>query len=140
MPNTPKGLPIHLRTLKSRFVREKNRLLTTHNLSITNRLLRQKIEKGLIPEGCMQFIHEEKRYKNSKKTELYRLRNRFKGRTNLKNLVMQRDKHTCRICGSKQNIEVDHIKPLSKYTSLAFEPSNLQALCRSCNRKKHATE
>jgi hypothetical protein len=42
----------------------------------------------------------------------------------------------CMCCGAtRQNavITVDHIKPRSKYPSLALSPSNLQVLCRECN-------
>ncbi len=53
----------------------------------------------------------------------------------------------CMCCGSKQEIQVDHIKPKSIYPELAFDFNNLQVLCRKCNfdkglniidyRKKH---
>ena len=42
---------------------------------------------------------------------------------------------TCESCGSKQNLEVDHIIPVSRGGTSDRE--NLQALCRSCNRRKH---
>ena len=42
----------------------------------------------------------------------------------------------CPRCTSKKNIEVDHFKPVSKYPELKLEFTNLQFLCRSCNREK----
>lgn len=35
-------------------------------------------------------------------------------------------------------LEIDHIKPLSKFPELALEPKNLQLLCAPCNKRKSA--
>ena len=44
---------------------------------------------------------------------------------------------TCMACNDGTEIlHIDHIKPLSKYPELAFEPSNLQVLCARCNNGK----
>ena len=53
----------------------------------------------------------------------------------LRQKIFKRDK-TCRWCDSKDNLEIDHIVPVSR----GGEPTeeNLQVLCRSCNRKKRA--
>lgn len=53
-----------------------------------------------------------------------------------KRLVWERDGGKCRACGSDENIEYDHIHPVSKGGS--SEHSNIQLLCRPCNRKKRA--
>lgn len=43
----------------------------------------------------------------------------------------------CMACGAKKTeLHVDHIKPVSKFPSLALDASNLQVLCRSCNLGK----
>lgn len=40
----------------------------------------------------------------------------------------------CMVCFvTNTELHVDHIKPVSKHPRLAFEPSNLQVLCRACN-------
>lgn len=39
----------------------------------------------------------------------------------------------CMKCGSTENIEVDHIKPRSKFPELRWDFDNLQVLCRRCN-------
>jgi len=48
--------------------------------------------------------------------------------------VLNKYNHTCVFCGSKQNLEIDHILPVSKNGLSEF--SNLQVLCKSCNIKK----
>lgn len=54
----------------------------------------------------------------------------------VRQFVFDRDAYTCKSCGSKQELQVDHIIPLAKGGS--HDLSNLQTLCRLCNqRKKH---
>ena len=48
--------------------------------------------------------------------------------------VLLRDGARCRRCRTAVNLEVDHIIPVSK--GGRTEESNLQALCRRCNRRK----
>lgn len=44
----------------------------------------------------------------------------------------------CFKCGSRQNVEVEHIRPhySFKYLDLAFDLDNLQWLCKLCNQEK----
>lgn len=48
--------------------------------------------------------------------------------------LMLRDSYSCRLCGTVDNLTIDHIKPLSKEGSNAL--SNLQILCLKCNQRK----
>ena len=48
--------------------------------------------------------------------------------------VFVRDGGRCRRCRSATNLELDHLVPVSKGGS--SEESNLQTLCRKCNRRK----
>ena len=51
--------------------------------------------------------------------------------------VYERDGNRCRNCGSRYNLEVDHIFPISKGGKSSFD--NLQTLCHGCNVKKSNT-
>lgn len=50
------------------------------------------------------------------------------------NAVWNRDGGCCCICGSNENLEFDHIIPISKGGATTFR--NLQLLCHTCNLKK----
>lgn len=54
--------------------------------------------------------------------------------SNLRWEIWERDNFTCKICGSKKYLEVDHIFPESKGGDTDL--SNLQTLCKRCNGKK----
>jgi len=43
---------------------------------------------------------------------------------------------SCQACGSKKHIQVDHIKPVSRYWELRLDPENVQVLCAACNMGK----
>ena len=49
-------------------------------------------------------------------------------------VVLERDNFTCKRCGSRKFLAVDHIIPESK--GGATDSSNLQTLCRRCNSQK----
>jgi hypothetical protein len=53
---------------------------------------------------------------------------------NLRAAVLMRDGGRCRKCGRALNLEIDHIVPVSKGGKT--QESNLQTLCRRCNRAK----
>lgn len=48
--------------------------------------------------------------------------------------IWERDNFTCRNCGSRHKLSIDHIIPVSKGGQTIKE--NLQTLCTSCNVKK----
>lgn len=50
--------------------------------------------------------------------------------------VWERDNFTCRLCGARCFLAVDHIIPEVKGGTL--DMSNLQTLCKTCNSKKGA--
>jgi hypothetical protein len=56
--------------------------------------------------------------------------------------VLKKSAGCCLCCGNRGNpdnpLQVDHIKPRSKFPHLALSESNLQVLCRDCNLGKGA--
>jgi hypothetical protein len=54
--------------------------------------------------------------------------------SHIKETVWKRDKQKCVLCNKQENLEFDHIIPISKGGSNSL--NNLQLLCITCNRKK----
>lgn len=55
--------------------------------------------------------------------------------------ILLRDGRVCACCGRTDGVmNVDHIRPRHKYPELAYDPSNLQVLCATCNRGKGARD
>jgi 5-methylcytosine-specific restriction endonuclease McrA len=58
----------------------------------------------------------------------------------LRYATLRRFDGKCITCGRSAKdgciIEVDHIKPRSLFPQMAFDPENLQVLCRECNGGK----
>lgn len=54
----------------------------------------------------------------------------------LKHQVWQRDKGSCRKCGSRRNIQYDHVRPIAKGGLTTYE--NLRLLCFQCNQRASA--
>jgi hypothetical protein len=47
--------------------------------------------------------------------------------------VLNRDNHACITCGSKERLEIDHIKPVSLFPKQKFCMENVRTLCRKCH-------
>ena len=52
----------------------------------------------------------------------------------IRRIIFERDGHACTYCGSHNRLEGDHVLPLSRGGSNAFE--NLVTACEPCNRAK----
>ena len=55
----------------------------------------------------------------------------------LRQQILQRDNHTCVLCGQPANV-VDHIAPRAWGGS--DHPDNLQSICERCSRRKSSSE
>lgn len=54
--------------------------------------------------------------------------------------ALRRDGWACVQCGARGRLEVDHVQPVRDAPELAFELSNLQALCPGCHGRKTRLE
>lgn len=60
----------------------------------------------------------------------------------VRHYIFERDGNKCRICGSTENLQVDHIIAVCQVADKTFSISilnseqNLQCLCKMCNLKK----
>ena len=84
---------------------------------------------------------KEWRNNNPEKTRLQNLRYRTSKAKNgvykiSKKYLLNLYSSSCYVCGSKSDIEVDHIIPISRGGT--HSEGNLQPLCRSCNASKGA--
>lgn len=64
-------------------------------------------------------------------------RNAAKIRRGLKSLnkkALERDGYVCVFCGSSERLEIDHIKPISRFPELVLDIENLRTLCRECHK------
>lgn len=53
---------------------------------------------------------------------------------------LRTEQPNCRHCESSDNLETDHIIPVSQNPELAFSYDNLQSLCKECHKIKSANE
>lgn len=83
----------------------------------------------ILNEYCVEYKQPEP------KTEQEKTRDKFKkNKTNLLKKLLKTNNYCCAKCESKENICIDHIKPIAKGGGNQIE--NLQFLCRTCNSKK----
>lgn len=47
--------------------------------------------------------------------------------------IFDRDDYTCQLCGSKKDLQVDHIQSWSEYVELRFDMNNCRTLCAECH-------
>lgn len=56
----------------------------------------------------------------------------------VRNYIFERDGYKCLKCGSKENLQIDHI--ISVYKNGKNELENLQTLCKKCNCSKNPVD
>jgi len=99
------------------------------------------ITKGIL----MPKNKANKRISTKEKKRLYLIQRRYSKKQQINLYKFKYDclflfENRCLSCGSQENLQLDHIKPVSKYPELTFNPSNFQILCRKCNSKKSNTQ
>ena len=105
------------------------------NLQELDSVIKELIKFKFVEEGEYPLMGDDEMNMN----ERIRKTNGFSSRyvsNQTKMDVLVRDDHKCQVCSSTENLEFDHIIPVSKGGS--SESDNLQLLCRSCNRSKRA--
>lgn len=50
-------------------------------------------------------------------------------------MVLKRDNYTCGLCGSRKELQVDHIQPWAEYIEGRFDMNNCRTLCIKCHYK-----
>lgn len=86
------------------------------------RQLNKEIQQELISEGKIKTKDENQELRREQIPK------------DLMDRVWNRDNGKCVECGSKENLEFDHIIPFSKGGATTYR--NLQILCKSCNLEK----
>ena len=56
----------------------------------------------------------------------------------MRDFILDRDNHECRICGSSENLRVHHVIEKSADSTNKYNPNNLMTLCLNCHGKAHA--
>ncbi len=73
------------------------------------------------------------RGETAKKRITYKYRKWRKG-------ILNRDSYTCQNCGSKENLEVHHIKSFAEHEEERYSTENGITLCRKCHMALHKEE
>lgn len=55
-----------------------------------------------------------------------------------RSMILKRDQYQCRLCGSKHNLQVHHIKYSSGKKAWEYPNLDLITLCEDCHQKVHA--
>jgi len=107
---------------ESEYSREKERIKATLLEKERKKRLHREAKEGLIKEG---LIFNERKKSEGRREPIPQ---------EIMDKVWNRDGGACVSCGSREDLEFDHIIPHSKGGATTYR--NLQLLCQKCNREK----
>lgn len=96
----------------------------------------QLIGAVLFPAEWKDHVERLERMKQDEDRRLFKQVSKKKSTTAFRIAVFERDAYRCVLCGDWRELQVDHRIPESKGGLTCLD--NLQTLCGTCNRKKHA--
>lgn len=107
--------------------------------TVINELEKQEIKEAVYKKERKKMIEREVLDELIEEGKVFNIyTNKCGNRTtipmDIANAVWNRDGGKCCMCGSKENLEFDHIIPISKGGATTFR--NLQILCKNCNIRK----
>lgn len=98
------------------------------------------------PQWTPQFRNASKFDSSDFRIRYKALRNSssaFIKRADVRKYIFERDNFTCYICGSKENLQIDHIVSVYSYANHNIRPieslneeHNLRTICAKCNSSK----
>lgn len=107
-----------------------NNLETIKNLKSENAKLRK--EKVSLIKEVERLEKENAKLANKYKNNSTTASKEYK---QFRKKVLERDNYKCVKCGSKDNLQVHHIKPKKDYPNLIMNFDNVQTLCLLCHSK-----
>lgn len=95
-------------------------------------IIEREKEVKKLEEEKQKIIEQNEKAKSARKKSKTKKRHHIPDK--VKMFVWRRDQGRCVRCGSRENLEYDHIIPVSKGGSNTAR--NIELLCQQCNRKK----
>lgn len=126
--------------------------LKIHNIAFTKKEVAKYIEpwnKGKFgyntkPHSIQTIKKMKKSAKKGKESNLYKGGVQKSERlkisdwcNSIRSELLKEASYQCKFCDSGIKLELDHIVPVYKDKSLAYEKSNIQVLCEKCHDEKH---
>lgn len=139
------------RTMHKTVIKKRRRLyyLTHREAILEHKRLFYQSHKAMLQERARLYRREQGQ-KTRERDRLYRRTHKEMGRACVERYrarkagatikpvdeatIYMRDNYECQYCGSRENLELDHIVPLSK--GGAHSEDNLVVACRHCNSSK----
>lgn len=122
-------------TLKIYFKKTKNKLDRQFGISVSMRVMKRKIALGILPKEFLPLLLT---YKKDERAYI-KARMAFDRNEKLKSSIYQRENSTCKLCPSKELLEIHHIITIFEDPSKACDENNLVLLCRKCHKKQKFT-